>query len=468
VRGADREMVYLAEKLSDYVGRLSFEDIPPESIKKAKYRILDTIAVGMAGFRTDWARRVFEYARDWGGNPESTVMMFGEKTNAENAALVNGTMAHSLDYDDDLAGCHVGCVVVPAALAMAERMGRSGKEVIISVIAGYDVTVLISRMLNSRILYQRGFHPTSVCGVFGSCVTAGRLLGLDVDKMVMGLGIAGSFVSGSMEYLADGSWTKRLQPGKAAKDGIAAVLLAERGYVGPKSVFEGNNGVLKAYTGEAFNERYLDGLGRDFEVNNAITKRYPVCSCNTAPIEATLKIISTHQLRPTDIKTIEVRTTEVCIGLVGEPIDEKRNPQTVLEAQLSLPYCVAVACIDRGFTFRQIEEDRLHDRQVLDLAQRIRVLPDPSFDISVHPRPQPAIVTLETDTGDIFTERVDFPKGDSRNPLSESELLEKLENCAGGLIDSARTRRIAETIFGLEKIQHISSLMEMLRPHERL
>jgi 2-methylcitrate dehydratase PrpD len=460
-------MVYVAEKLSDYVERLSFEDIPPESIKNAKYRILDTIAVGLAGFSTDWARQVFEYAIDRGGKPESTVMMFGGKTNAENAALVNGTMAHSLDYDDDLAGCHVGCVVIPAALAMAEKLGGSGKEVIISVIAGYDVTVAVSRMLNSRILYQRGFHPTSVCGVFGSCATAGRLLELDTEKIAIGLGIAGSFVSGSMEYLADGSWTKRLQPGKAAKDGITAVLLAERGYVGPKSIFEGNNGILKAYTGEAFSQTFLDGLGRDFEVNKAITKRYPVCSCNTAPIEATLKIISNHQLKPEDIKAVEVKTTEVCIGLVGEPIEEKRNPQTVLEAQMSLPYCLAVTSIDGEFTLKQIQEERLHDLQVLDLTRRIHVVSDASFDISVHPRPQPGIVTLETTRGDIYTERIDFPKGDSRNPLSEGELLEKLETCVGDLMGAARIRRIAESVLELEKVRDTSYLMKLLRPDKR-
>jgi 2-methylcitrate dehydratase PrpD len=270
-----------------------------------------------------------------------------------------------------------------------------------------------------------------------------------------------------MEYLADGSWTKRLQPGKAAKDGITAVLLAERGYVGPKSIFEGNNGILKAYTGEAFSQTFLDGLGRDFEVNKAITKRYPVCSCNTAPIEATLKIISNHQLKPEDIKAVEVKTTEVCIGLVGEPIEEKRNPQTVLEAQMSLPYCLAVTSIDGEFTLKQIQEERLHDLQVLDLTRRIHVVSDASFDISVHPRPQPGIVTLETTRGDIYTERIDFPKGDSRNPLSEGELLEKLETCVGDLMGAARIRRIAESVLELEKVRDTSYLMKLLRPDKR-
>lgn len=458
-------MVHVAERLTDYVSKLSYTRIPSDVIKHAKYRILDTIAVGLLGYRTEWSKKVFEYAIDLGGRPESTIIMFGRKTSAENAALINGTMAHSLDYDDDLAGCHIGTVVVPAVLAMAEKTRTSGKEAIGATVAGYDVTVAVSKMLKSEILYQRGFHPTSVCGVFGSCAAGGRLYGLNSKKMMMSFGIAGSFVSGSMEYLSDGSWTKRLQAGKAAKDGIAAVLLAEKGYVGPKSIFEGSNGILKAYSGEVVSHIPLAGLGKTFEVNNAITKFYPACSCNLAPIEATLKIISKYHVRPKDIKSINVKTTEVCIGLVGEPIEEKRNPKTLLEAQMSLPYCVAVAIVDQTFTLKQIQEERIRDPQVRNLARRISVVSDSSFDISVHPRPQPTIVKLETNDGKIYMERVDFPKGNSRNPLSENELIGKLETCAMGLLGKEKVARIAEFILELEKASDLSPLMKLLRPH---
>lgn len=456
-------MTYVAKRLGEYISSLSYGDIPQDAIQNAKYRILDTIAVALAGYRTEWSQKMFEYAMELGGVPESTIMLFGGKTNAENAALVHGTMAHSLDYDDDLAGCHIGSVIIPAALAAAEKAGSPGKEVILSVIAGYDVTVAVSKLLNSQILYQKGFHPTSVCGVFGANATAGRLLGLDAEKMAMGISIAGSFPSGSMEYLADGAWTKRFQPGKAAKDGIAAALLARKGYVGPKSIFEGRDGVLKAYTGQLLNQSSLATLGKEFEVNNVITKFYPACSCNGAPIEAAMKIVAKHGVTPQEIESIDAKTTVVCIGLVGDPLEDKQNPSTVLEAQLSLPYCVARTILDQEFTLRQIQEEKIRDPVALALARRIRVSADAGFDISVHPRPQPVILTLKTKRGDVYTERVDFPAGNSRNPLSEDQWFSKLEDCAANLLGVERTRRIAETVLEMEKLRDISVLMDQLK-----
>ena len=237
-------MRFLAEMLADHITTLSFRALPAEVVEKAKLLVLDTLGVMFLGSETPWTRIVLDHFNEQGGAGESDVVQHHLRLPAAGAAFVNGTMAHSFDYDDDLAACHVACCVIPAALAVGQKNHASGKEVLTAIVLGYDVTVRLAETLDGHHLYGQGFHPTPVCGTLGAVASASRLLGLSGEEITNAMGIAGSFLSGSLEWLSDGSMTKRFHGGKSASEGVTASLLAKRGFTGPHAIFEGENGIL--------------------------------------------------------------------------------------------------------------------------------------------------------------------------------------------------------------------------------
>lgn len=213
-------MVSAARVIAEYSTTLDFSKLPSRVIQSAKEHFLDTLGVTIAGSVTPWSKIIADFCVSQSSNTEATILGRKSKVSADLAALSNGTMAHSLDYDDDPGVCHIGAVVVPATLAAAEKFSADGEKIIEAVVIGYDVVGRVEEAVDGEALFTRGFHPTSVCGVFGAATVATKILGLDLKKTIAALGIAGSFASGVMEFLSDGSMIKRVHPGWAAKGGI--------------------------------------------------------------------------------------------------------------------------------------------------------------------------------------------------------------------------------------------------------
>ncbi|HYB43810.1 MAG TPA: MmgE/PrpD family protein, partial [Candidatus Methylomirabilis sp.] len=215
-------MTTAAESLAAWSSALDPGALPAPAVHAAKRCVLDAIGVGLAGASTPWVERVLAVARAQEPPPRVRIIGWPDRLSAALAALVNGTAVHALDYDDDPAACHIGAVVIPASLAVAEQGGASPMRFLAAVIAGYDVTTRIGEAVDADLLYLRGFHPTAVCGVFGAAAAAAYLLGLDARTTAHALGVAGSFSAGNQEFLAEGAMTKRVQAGKASHDGILA------------------------------------------------------------------------------------------------------------------------------------------------------------------------------------------------------------------------------------------------------
>jgi 2-methylcitrate dehydratase PrpD len=447
-----------SEDLADYITGISFETLPPEVVETAKHLFLDTLGVMILGSYKPWSLSLLEYYKAQGGKEEADVVFHGVRLPAASAAFINGTMAHSFDYDDDLAACHIACCVIPAALASAQKVSASGKEFITSLVVGYDVTVRLAETLDGHHLYALGFHPTAVCGTYGAVAASGKLLGLSKEQMVHAMGIAGSFISGSLEWLSDGSMTKRFHGGKAASEGIIASSLAQRGFTGPRTIFEGNNGILKMFRAQRNPQLLIENLSRRFDILKSYIKWYPCCTCNAPLVDAVLAIREEASLKTEEIREIEARVRKTCMALVGEPLDQKRNPQNVLEAQMSAPYCIAAALVEGELFPRQFTPEKMKDPSIAGLAQKVKVVWDPSLDLTGNPRPVPGEVIIALSDGTVLRKKVDYQKGTYRNPLTLGEIEEKFSMCIEGKLSEKEKKNLIDWVDHLEQVEKLHQI----------
>lgn len=274
----DQAGMTYSQKLSDFVYNLKFDDLPQDVVEKTKLHILDTLGVALAAESEDFTRIMMEVAKSMKGPAESTVWGSKVRLPAANAALVNGTMAHGLDFDDmhRAASTHLSVFVVPTALAVSETREISGKQTIAAVVAGYEAGARIGLAALGKLLL-RGWHPTGVFGAFTSAVVAGKLMGLNVQQTAVAMGIAGSQASGLAQWIEEGSWTKRMHPGWAAHSGIIAALLAAKGYDGPLRILEGSKGLYHSFLHEGHFDltKLTEGLGERWETRQICLKIYP-------------------------------------------------------------------------------------------------------------------------------------------------------------------------------------------------
>ncbi|MCU0888789.1 MAG: MmgE/PrpD family protein, partial [Rubritepida sp.] len=287
------------------------------------------------------------------------------------AALLNGALAHSLDFDDTHAAgsLHPGAPVIPAALAAAELNGASGAEIIAGIVAGYEATNRLALALPAGAHYDRGFHPTATCGAFGGAVAAARVLGLDAKGMEDALGIALSQAAGSLQFLVNGAWTKRFQVGWSAMAGLTAALLAREGFRGAAEAIEGRHGFLRAYAPSPVPERVLEDLGTVFELMHTAVKPYPSCRYGHAAIDAALALRAAHGLKASEITKVTVHLPAKGMLLIGAPAEKKAEPANVVDGQFSGPFVVASALATGAMGWESYA--LLDDAEVRALARRV-------------------------------------------------------------------------------------------------
>jgi len=443
-------MKTFSEILADYIHDLTYDDLPPAVITKCKQIVMDTIGVMVFGSEAPWSRILLDYFVEQGGTADAKIVCSDIHLPASSAAFVNGTMAHSFDYDDDLAACHIASCIIPAVLAMGQKVKASGKELITAITVGYDLTVRTAETLDGHHLYAMGFHPTPVCGVIGAVGAVSKLLKLDKEQIKCAFGIAGSFPSGSLEWLSDGSMTKRFHGGKAASEGIISASLAQKGFSAPRTAFEGENGIFKIYQVQRPEKTLVEELGQRFDVLKSYLKYYPCCTCNGPVIDAILDLKERWSLQHENIRKIEVKLRNTCFSLVGKPIEKKRNPDTILDAQMSAPYCIAVALLDGEAFPQQFTLSKLKDPTIKEIMQKISVEWDESMELEGSPRPVPAEIVVLTTDGKELRKRVDYQKGTYRNPLTDDEIKMKFSMCVEGKFSETVRNQLITYIDRLE------------------
>lgn len=425
-----------AEDFSDFAAGLSLADLPAEVVEAAKANIFDTISCATAGYSAAGVQDLAGLVRDWGGKPEASIWGTATRVPAPMAALVNGMMSHARDFDDthDAAVLHAGVSVIPAAVAASQIAPHAtGADLIAGVIAGLE---LISRLgVATRVgIIESGYMYTSLFGHFAATAAAARVLRLDPAQTRNALGIAYSQAAGNHQVTRDAALTKRVQPGFAAKTGLISVAMSRIGIRGAQQTFEGVDGLFRTYLHQRYDPaRLRDGLGQRYELVELSYKPYPCCRFNHTAIDAALAL--RQQIGdPGRIRRVRVGVNHQAYQAVCTPPEMRQAPKTVVQAQFSIPYTVAVALLTGGVTLRDLSEEALARPEVLALAANTACRVDPEIEAGWGRSISPALVEIDTESGTLSM-RVDYPKGHVRNPMGRDEFAAKMAGClaASGL-----------------------------------
>ena len=441
------ETITLAQHLVD----LKAADIPAAIWEETKVLLFDYLGVVLGGTRTESGKIVAQFAREQGGKREATVIGFGYRVPPVSAAFSNAIISHSIELDDvdSLAYFHFSPPIYSAALAVAEKVHASGKDLLVALVAGCDLMARLSSAMNPAHR-DRGFHTTSACGVFGAAAASAKLFRLNKDEMVNTLGLAGAQGSGVMEFYGT-SMQKRFNPGPAAKGGVLSALLAKKGFTGAETIIEGERGFLHAYAGQVDRGRILDGLGREFP----IFIEYKPYSCARPihnAIDCALELKRRHRVDPAQVSKITVFRHPRWANYHGI-----NKPRTYHEAQVSLPYAVAVSLVDGKAFLQQYTEEKMKDPLVQKLCQMAEIR-----SVDGLPRDVSCRIEVVLKDGSQHVSQVDYPKGSIQNPMTAEEKREKFRDLSSGILGKKEQAKVESTIFEIEKLKDVSKLMGLL------
>ena len=385
-----------------------------------------------------------------------TVIGHAQRFGVEGASFVNGTAAHGEDFDDTFEGgpVHAGAVIVPAVLAACERHRLSGTDLLRGVAIGTEVTCRLCRVAPTRI-HKAGFHPTAILGAMGAVAGIGAAMRLSQENLVNAFGIAGSLASGIIEYLADGSWTKRMHPGWSAQSGYRAIRLAMGGFEGPRTVFEGKHGLFHGFAnteGGDF-DAMLESFGAQWLWHSIAFKPY-ACGTMAHPYIDCARTFRKKGIDASRIERIECETAEGIVHRLWEPIDQKRSPPNGYAAKFSIPYAIAVGILKDDAGLVQFDDSVIKDIDVVRLSRKVKYIVDPA-----NPYPDRFIghVRVALANGEIHEHRQDFFRGGAEHPLSNAELERKFfANCAYGGLSNASAQRLAERVKRLFDMPELS------------
>ncbi len=444
----------ISERLAEFIQGTTVEKLPPPVIEMAKLCLLDWLGSAIAGSTAQPIRIVVEVIKGLGGKPQATVIPDGSKTSCHLAAFVNAASSHVVEMDDlhKPSVLHPAAPVIPAALAIAERDGLSGGDLLAAVVAGYEVAIRAGKAVGPT--HYHYWHTTGTCGVFGAAAAVGKLLRLNREQFVWALGTAGTQTSGLWEFLVEGAMSKQLHPAKAAADGLLSALLAQRGFTGARRIFEGEKGFCEA-TSEAPDLKYFtEGLGDgSYQILENSFKAHAACYHIHSTIDAVLTLKRQHHLKADVIKKIHVRLYSAGLELL-----EKVEPVNPYAAKFSIPYCVATALLRGRVDLDGFTEEALRDSKMRHLMSTVQLTRDPELD-RVYPEKWPAVVTVETVTGKRLESRVEYPKGDPKNPMSREELIEKFHRLTGSLIPEASRHLLIKRSLTLDTLSNIQGLL---------
>ena len=446
-----------SQQLAKFIAGLRYEDLPPKTVEAAKEKLIDYIAVSVAGVRTG---TLFSLMLPWlqrrGEKAVSHVVATKNKFGASTAALLNGVASHAIDLDDghrEALG-HPGVCVWSAVLAEAEARNLGGRDAISAAVAGYDVFVRVGRALNPGII-TRGFHTTGVCGSLAAASAVGKLLSLDESKMASALGIAGLFSSGLMIVTLQGQMMKPMNAGRAAESGVMAAELAELGADGAKEILESRDGFAQAFSGQTFSENDFESLGRQYKVGECYIKYYPACRHAHAAIDAAFVLRKKVDLRKIDNIVIHAYPNALQLTL-------KHNlPEDDAATRFNLAFAVALALVTGRADEESFSMESVKNPMIQSLFGKTKIISDPSLD-NREKNIRGIVVEITTDSGERITETVLLPRGEPENPGTEEDIRRKFDGCIGNFWNDEKKNRVFSAALELENwnIGEFLTLME--------
>ena len=447
--------------LSAFCANIRLEKLPPEVVNRARFLVLDLVGNIVRARHDAESTDSFVNTVRAMGMANGNFGVFGDSARytPAGAAFLNGALAHSLDFDDTHAAgsLHPGAPVIPAALAAGEMVGASGADVLAGIIAGYEVTCRIALALPAGEHYDRGFHPTATCGAFGAAAAAARVFGLDADGVASAMGTVLSQAAGSLQFLANGAWTKRSQVGWAAVNGLMAATLVREGFKGASEALEGKHGFMRAYAPNPTPERAVQDLGVVFELMNTAVKPYPSCRYGHAGIDAALALRAANDLLPHEITAVRLGLPRSGMLLVGEPPEKKANPQNVVDGQFSGPFVISAALATGAMGWDSYK--LLNDPTIRSLLPKVTSAFDPEIEAEF-PTNMSGKLTIEA-RGQIFELKVVVPKGEPSNFLTENELKAKFRGLTDAILGEERAAKLADAVLAIDKSNDISGLARL-------
>lgn len=443
----------IAEQLASHFFKFNYDALTPATRTAVKRLLLDYLGVGVAGSQTGSGKVTREFATSTGGFEQATLIGDGRRVPAMQAALANAISSHSVELDDIdvLALFHFSPPVYSAALATAEQKGKDGRALVTALAAGCEMMERLSKAANNS-LRNRAYHTTPTCGIFGATIASGLLLDNREEQIVSSLGLAGAQSGGLMEMYGP-SMQKRFNPGPASRSGVTAAAMANLGFTGAATIFEGERGWLAAFTDTSDAAQLTLDLDKPYQLDIEF-KPYSCARPIHNAIDCALDIRKKHAPDLNRIKSMTMaRHSDWAL------YHQNTQPQTYHEAQVSLPYSVAVAFTDGQALFPQYNNARLKEPMLIRLSEMLKITVDDTL-----PRGVSCKLTVEMEDGAKYVSQVDYPKGSIQNSMSDDELRIKFDSLTIPVIGASRSAEAADMVANIEQCKDIGLLMRLLAP----
>src|SRR4029453_10399305 len=455
----------LTQEVAHYVAKTRYRDIPSEDIRAARGFVLDGLGVALAGVTEEGSRIVLNHVRQMGGKEKSTVLGTGLKVPAPKAALINGVSGHAMDYDDTQLSTskqavyglltHPTTPVLHAALPVGEKDKINGEEFLLAYVLGVEVECRIADAINPHH-YQSGFHSTATMGGLGAAMAAGKILRLKEEALIRTLGIAASMASGLRENF--GTMTKPLHAGRAAENGVTAALLAEAGFTAATNILEARRGFFNAMAG-GYDENKISGrLGRPYFMKEPgiSIKPYPSGSLSHPAQDLILDLVKQHDLTAQAIDHIDVGTNSNVPNALIYPM-----PKTALEGKFSIPFCMAIAVLERKAGIAQFQDRKVRDKSVVEMMKRVTLYVDDELEGLGYDQVRRRVGTT-LKTGRVIEGRYDVARGHPEKPMSWAELSDKFRECARLALPNNHAEKVIQLVAGIDQLESLSPLFRAL------
>jgi 2-methylcitrate dehydratase len=451
--------------MSRWAAGLRFEQLSSEAVYQAKRLLLDSLGCALGGYLQHDVKIALAVLEEIAGDGPATVIGTGKRVDPVSASLANALMIRCMDYNDiywKQDPCHPSDIF-PAALACCERARRNGKELIVGLVLGHEFEMRLCEAAFPGIR-ERGWHHATLTA-FAAPIVAGRALHLTWEQIQHAIGISGSRHC-TLGAVTAGKLTmmKNTVDPMATQSGVLAALLAEKGYTGPEHVLDGKEGLTQVFKPDWKLNLLTDGLGETWRITQCGMKAFPTEALTHTAISAVLDLVKSNDLHPDDVEKIQIRSLARAADILSDP--SKYDPRSKETADHSLPYVIAAALVDRQVTPAQFTMAKIMDPQIREQLQKVEVVADPEIE-KVFPALQRVIVHMDTRDGRSFNKQLDYPKGDPRNPLTDSDVEEKFAALADGVLSSAAQKRVRDVVWNLEHVGSVAELMALMEADVR-
>ncbi|MGE5411691.1 MAG: MmgE/PrpD family protein [Clostridiales bacterium] len=440
----------ISRQISEFAVNLKYEDLPAEVIHEVKRYLYDSVGCAYGGYHTKDVNILKDIYKEISGKEEATLIGFGEKLPAVNATLINSLMIRALDFNDIYwkeDPSHPSDLI-PAALSTAEMTGLTMKEVITAIVLAYEFEQRLCEFAIPGVRERKWHHATLT--QFVSPIVAGKVLGLTADQMVNAIGINGCH-NHTIGCPTAGKLTmmKNTVDPMAVQSGVFAALMAKKGYSGTEAVFEGKEGLMDVFGPKWDNDKMVCDLGKRFKILDCSMKAFPTEALTHTHITCTLKVVTKNNITYDQIDSVTVSTIARACDILFDP--HKYRPESRETADHSLPYCIAAALVDHKITTDSFSEEKLKDPRIWEVIDKIKGEASVEFE-KMFPAKQPSRVVVRTKDGREFTEYLEYPKGDPREPMTIEDLENKFNALSSKLLSSEKQKQVKEMIFNCEKL----------------